>query len=773
MKKWFSVLIITFVLLSFLGPRQAAQANPFLELPPARQKMDPQLSEQMNGLQAGEMISVIVTLRQQADLSRIRERNRGRRLQGIVRALQAASNATQGRVRNLLDVRQARGLVKTFEPLWIVNGFSVTATSEVINELAAHSDVNSISPDDVQIVPAYAPPEANISVVNAPALWGLGLVGQGVVVANMDSGVDVTHPDLAGRWRGGTNSWFDPYNQHPSTPTDLSGHGTWTMGIMVGGDADGTTIGVAPGAQWVAVKIFNDQGQSTATAIHLGFQWILDPDHNPATDDAPQVVNNSWSFANPGCYLDFEPDLQALRSAGILPVFAAGNAGPSSGSSFSPANNPSAFSVGAITNTSQILASSSRGPSTCGGSTSVFPKIVAPGANILTTDLYGSYYTNSGTSFAAPHVAGALALLLSAYPDLSAADQEIGLLNSAVDLGASGPDDIYGYGRLDVLAAYNGLAASPTATPPPTATPTDTVVPTDLPPTTTATATSVPPTATPTATATATATSVPPTATATATRTQIPPTATATATLTAPTLRPTTSPSGPIYFSTYGNSNPSGVSGSADDADIYFYNGSVFSRSIDANGTGSLGLASIANVDGFDRVDATHFYLSFNGSVTVPGLGSIQDEDVVYYNAGTWSLFFDGSVNGVGSTDLDAISISNGTLYFSTDTTLVPPGAGGSGDDADIYRWNGGSSFTRVLDASALGWSTANVDGLVFNDANHVYLSYSDDTTITGLGSVQDEDVVFFNNGVWTVYFNGTALGLTSSNLDVDAFDLP
>jgi serine protease AprX len=488
MKKGFYIVLFLAVLVSFGGMRQAAQAyaipEVMLTLPPAAHRLDPALDAQLKALQPGEMTTVIVTLRQRADLSRVSGEDRQARLRGVVRALQAASNATQGRIKGLLNTRRLQGRVKKYVSLWVINGFSVTATSDVIHELAQDADVYSISPDDLAIVPALAPAEPNITLVNAPALWSQGYIGQGVVVANMDSGVDLSHPDLAGRWRGGTNSWYDPYNQHPATPTDLSGHGTGTMGIMVGGDAGGTTIGVAPGAQWVAVKIFDDQGRSTATAIHSGFQWLLDPDGNPATPDAPQVVNNSWSFANPGCYLDFEPDLQALRSAGMLPVFAAGNGGPYSSSSYSPANNPSAFSVGAIDNNSKIYAYSSRGPSTCGGSTSVFPKLVAPGVNIKTTDLYGGYYRSSGTSFAAPHVAGALALLLSAYPGLTVAEQESGLLDSAVDLGAVGPDNVYGYGRLDILAAFNRFGSISTATPIPAATATAA---------STATATLVPP----------------------------------------------------------------------------------------------------------------------------------------------------------------------------------------------------------------------------------------------------------------------------------------
>jgi hypothetical protein len=228
--------------------------------------------------------------------------------------------------------------------------------------------------------------------------------------------------------------------------------------------------------------------------------------------------------------------------------------------------------------------------------------------------------------------------------------------------------------------------------------------------------------------------------------------------------------SGNLYFSTSGNTNPPGLGGTADDADIYFWNGSAFSRPFDAT---TFGVPGGANADGFDRASATSFYMSFNGAVTLPGVGTVQDEDVVFFNGGTWTLYFDGSVNGVGGTDLDAISIVGGNLYFSTDDTAVPPGAGGTGDDADIYRWNGGSSYTRIYDASALGWSTANVDGFVRIDATHFYISYSTDTTVPVLGAVQDEDVVYYNAGLWSVYFDGTSLGLTDANHDVDAFDLP
>ncbi|RPJ27593.1 MAG: hypothetical protein EHM33_07495 [Chloroflexi bacterium] len=233
----------------------------------------------------------------------------------------------------------------------------------------------------------------------------------------------------------------------------------------------------------------------------------------------------------------------------------------------------------------------------------------------------------------------------------------------------------------------------------------------------------------------------------------------------------------PLYFSTAGNTNPPAVGGTADDADIYFWNGAVFSRSMDVTAL-PIPLPGGANIDGFERVSATEFYVSFSSTVTIslPGPDlTVQDEDVVYHNAGIWALYFDGTpvARGLSGSDLDAISIVGGTLYFSTDDSDVPGGVSGSGDDADIYSWNG-SSFARVFDASALGWSGNNVDGLVYVDSTHFYLSYSpDNTTVTGLGTVQDEDVLYYNAGTWSVYFEGTAKGLTSGNLDVDAFDLP
>ncbi|HEX6676701.1 MAG TPA: S8 family serine peptidase [Actinomycetes bacterium] len=447
-----------------VGGAAVAAASPV----PEPGSVDPRLADQLAGARRGAMVDALVVLRSQADLSRIRETRRSRRLAAVEGALRAKAAASQRGVLGLLARRRAQRLVAGVEPLWIVNEVAVRATPSVIKELAARRDVQAIRPNVTIQAPAppaavqgsatVGTPEANVARINAPALWDLGLRGQGVVVANMDTGVDNSHPDLASRWRGGSNSWYDPNGQH-STPADVNGHGTWTMGVMVGGDAGGTSIGVAPDAKWVAVKIFNDRGSTSTTVIHRGFQWLLDPDGNPATADAPNVVNNSWTMSVGGCNLDFEADLANLRAAGILPVFSAGNYGPTAGTVLSPANNPEAFAVGSVDDADVVDPYSSRGPSACAGS--VAPELAAPGVGIRTSDLYGGYIEASGTSLAAPHVAGALALLLSAAPGISADRQQAALEAGAVDLGPPGTDPDYGTGRLDVLASYHWLATTP------------------------------------------------------------------------------------------------------------------------------------------------------------------------------------------------------------------------------------------------------------------------------------------------------------------------
>ena len=417
------------------------------------------------GAAPGEMVSVIVTLKDQATLAGPGGTTRRARLERVVRALQRKADRAQAALRIALEAGLRQGSVRDYRSFWIVNAFEVTATRAFLARLARRSDVLKITPNATIEAPAYEPaastPEANLALVGAPDLWSRGYTGDGIVVASMDTGVDATHPDLSAQWRGGTNSWFDPNGQHPGAPIDLNGHGTRTMGVMVGRAGGGTAVGVAPDAKWIAVKIFNDAGSATVAGIHAGFEWLLDPDGDPATADAPHVVNNSWTFSGSGCNLEFQLDLQALRAANIVPVFAAGNYGPLGSTSRSPANNPEALAVGATTKTDGIWTYSSRGPTRCADTDATYPEVVAPGASIRTTDRFNGYVTASGTSLAAPHVTGALALQLDAHAGATPTQLEAALESTGVDLGSVGADTTYGYGRLNALAAYNWLGAPP------------------------------------------------------------------------------------------------------------------------------------------------------------------------------------------------------------------------------------------------------------------------------------------------------------------------
>ena len=398
-----------------IGPALPAAAAPVTTAAPATLSVP--LQEALARTAGSGMTDVLVTLRGRPDLSGLAGTGHPQRLREVLRRLQAGTMASQAPLRARLRVLAAHGEVADVTPLWVTNAVSLTATAAAIAELAARPDVESVILDTVTVRTVAGSAEPNIATVGAPQLWDAGQTGQGVVVATLDTGVDTANPDLAARWRGGPDSWFDPYGQHPDAPVDLDGHGTATMGAIVGADGAGTSYGMAPGATWIAARIFDDRGGASTTAIHEAFQWVLDPDHDPATADAPQVVNGSWVLGTgPSCDLTFQADVQALRAAGIVPVFAAGNFGPYAASSASPANYPESLSVGAVTSSDAVWAYTSAGPSTCGGRSRVFPDLVAPGVSVLSADRYDGYTYLSGTSIAAPHVAGALALLLGAQP---------------------------------------------------------------------------------------------------------------------------------------------------------------------------------------------------------------------------------------------------------------------------------------------------------------------------------------------------------------------
>lgn len=313
----------------------------------------------------------------------------------------------------------------------------------------------------------------NIKYVNAPEVWERGIDGTGIVVANLDSGVDYTHPALRSKWRGidaqgnivnPELSWYDPHSGS-RLPQDTDGHGTHTMGTMVGSEPDGTNyIGVAPGAKWMAVRIFNPE---TTDAIILdGGQWLLAPvdaEGNLHPELAPDVVNNSWGG---GAGMDewFRPVVQAWRDAQIFPEFSAGNTratnpgGP--GSVANPANYPESFATGATDINGNLASFSLLGPSPYG---EIKPEVSAPGVNIRSSVPGGGYENQDwdGTSMAGPHTTAIAALLLQANHSLTVDQLEQIIIDTAVPRTDSQypqvPNNGYGHGIVNARDAVNSV----------------------------------------------------------------------------------------------------------------------------------------------------------------------------------------------------------------------------------------------------------------------------------------------------------------------------
>jgi bacillopeptidase F len=401
----------------------------------------------------------------------------------LVASMRLKAEETQ---RPLKDFLRKRGVAK-IKSLWIINAIAVDADSQLIQVLSGWPGVAEIRLNGTVTLPEVilqdtSVPGWNIAALGVEQLWDLGLTGEGVVIASLDGGVDASHPDLQSKWRGwagspcdplidtGTRDWFDPHGVHPNCPYDGIGHGTSVMGVMVGGDAGGSAIGVAPDAAWIAAKIFDDTGNSTYDVIHRAFQWALDPDGDGETGDAPDIVNNSWGFNSANsCIDEFQADVRLLKSAGIAVLFSAGNMGPELSSSTSPANYPESAAVGSTDRLGGIAEFSGRGPGACESGAPFYPQSTAPGVSIRTAGLTAggtnpnSYVFATGTSLSVPHVSGVMALFLDpdGFPLTAVQVLETALQLSATDLGAEGPDNNFGYGQVNALAAYRRLADLP------------------------------------------------------------------------------------------------------------------------------------------------------------------------------------------------------------------------------------------------------------------------------------------------------------------------
>ncbi|WP_203997651.1 S8 family serine peptidase [Micromonospora lutea] len=374
---------------------------------------------------------LFVLLREQADLSGVSggpgRAGRDARAGEVYRRLVDTADRTQTELRR--DLRRAR-LPHT--PYYLVNAIEVEGGPAVRAWLSRRPEVARVLvsqrlrplPMPADSATGSAPPPSgppwNITMLGADRVWSeLGVTGAGVTVGSSDSGVDGRHPTLTQGFRGGDDSWFDPWNG-TRAPTDRSGHGTHTVGSAVGRDG----IGVAPGAQWVGcVNLDRNLGNPAAYLDCLQFMLAPfppggDPFRQGRPARAPEILTNSWGCPPiEGCDpRALRPATAALEAAGILVVAAAGNTGPFCGSvQDPPAPYPDVLTVGAVDDRRRVTAFSSRGPTATGAAK---PDLVAPGKDVVSAMPGGGYAVLDGTSMATPQVAGVVALMWSANPEL-------------------------------------------------------------------------------------------------------------------------------------------------------------------------------------------------------------------------------------------------------------------------------------------------------------------------------------------------------------------
>src|SRR5881409_468658 len=484
------------------------------------QKIAPWVTEHTaNGQQA----EFFVVLADQADLSGAASLGtKGEKARYVYNALLNTSQATQ---EPILQWLREGGI--EHQSFYIVNAILVKGNREVAEALAARPDVARVEgnprvhnalpqPGPVTKTPPYIQRpetiEPGISYTHAPQVWALGFTGQNIVIASADTGVRWTHNALKPHYRGWDGvvgnhnyNWHDSIHDSVSNPCgndspfpcDDFFHGSHTTGTAIGDDGAGNQIGMAPGAKWIGCRNM-DAGNGTPARYIECMEFFRAPypiNCTPNEGDptkAPDITINSWGCpTSEGCTTgdELRVAVEAQEAAGIQMVVAAGNSGPSCSTvSDPPSFYEASYTVGALnTGTDTIASFSSLGPVTRDGSNRTKPDITAPGTNTRScSNTCDSCYTiASGTSMATPHIAGAMALLWSAIPSLqNQIDPSRAALNNAAvhiastKCGAAGPpNNVYGWGRVHILAAVTSATPTPTPTATPTATATPTVTP--------------------------------------------------------------------------------------------------------------------------------------------------------------------------------------------------------------------------------------------------------------------------------------------------------
>lgn len=407
----------------------------------------------------------------------------GERAHYVTNTLYNKAKNTQSDLLNALyalsDEIVSKESIKSY---WVTNAISLLAKKEAIYFLSERNDIDKIygeieaeTTTDPEIVFSSEERSAvtnGIKAINAPGMWKLGYTGYSTKVFVMDSGVEYTHPALRQQYIGNIKPHEQSWTGDHIAPFDVGGHGTHVTGTIIGLDRrNQDTIGVAFNAHWIGgpVQFSNSPRQPYRVLSFIeNMEFALNPDGDlSTTDDIPDAFNNSWgqttfneSFCDPNAL--FSQVHLALEAAGVAMIWSSGNSGPGPSSITGYKNSNfdlvSSFAVGNVAQVAPftIAESSSRGPSRCGGSGSleIKPEVSAPGINVRSSYLNGTYANLTGTSMAAPHVSGAVLLLKEAYPYLSGEELLLALYYTATDLGPEGEDNDYGMGLIDVYAAY-------------------------------------------------------------------------------------------------------------------------------------------------------------------------------------------------------------------------------------------------------------------------------------------------------------------------------
>lgn len=413
----------------------------------------------------------------------------------LVASLRARADADQALLRDWLD---RHGIAH--RDSWIANVIEARLDAGQLAELSQRGDVARIA-SNRKIRQAPLPTQSvvkrndatlgaqsiswGVSKINAPEAWTHGVLGQGAVVAGEDTGYQWDHPALKSRYRGWNGSSADHnYNGHDAIhaggsscgadsafPCDDHGHGTHTMGTMIGDDGGANQIGVAPLAKWIGCRNMNAGWGSPARYIEC-MEWMLAPTDlagdNPDPGKALDVINNSWACVEDEGYTTGEEVRTAVDNViagGIFFAAAAGNEGSSCLSIINaPGTYAESFAVAATDSGDALANFSSRGPSP-GATSSVYLDLSAPGVGVRSSTPIDSYGSMSGTSMATPHVAGTVALMISVNPALRGHPDQIAqiLRATAVTQGLTDPwnggcgglsmtnwpNYQAGYGRLD------------------------------------------------------------------------------------------------------------------------------------------------------------------------------------------------------------------------------------------------------------------------------------------------------------------------------------